>query len=123
MPGGVLLRILGGGVPPGSPNPDPTSDQKMQLSIPVFRPGLYAEIMLSLLRLERKQNNSSNQFRIRIFFFLSYSFGFETINTFIHSRVVLSKTMPDSKPRWVKCIPVFRIKRRKNPTWWGGTYL
>ena len=27
-PGGVLLGILGGGVPRGSPNPDPISDQK-----------------------------------------------------------------------------------------------
>ena len=27
--GGVLLGILGGGMPPGSPNPDPISDQKM----------------------------------------------------------------------------------------------
>ena len=42
--------------------------------------------MLSLLRLERKQTNASNPFRIRIFRFLSYSFGIETINTFIHSR-------------------------------------
>ena len=42
--------------------------------------------MLSLLRLERKQKNSSNTFRIRIFLFLSYSFRIETINTFIHSR-------------------------------------
>ena len=41
--------------------------------------------MSSLLRLERKQKNSSNPFRIRIFLFLSYSFGIETINTFIHS--------------------------------------
>ena len=78
--------------------------------------------MLSLLRLERKQKNSSNPFRIRIFLFLSYSFGIETINTFIHS-VVPSKTIPDSRPKWAKCIPVFRPKRRKNPTRWGGTYL
>ena len=28
-PGRVLLRIPGGGVPPGSSNPDPISDQKM----------------------------------------------------------------------------------------------
>ena len=28
---GVILGILGGGVPPGSPNPDPISDQKMSL--------------------------------------------------------------------------------------------
>ena len=50
-PGRVLLRILPGGVPPGSSNPDPISDQKNVIlhtrsqtrplkSIPVFRPGL-----------------------------------------------------------------------------------
>ena len=42
--------------------------------------------MLSLLRLECKQKNYSNSFGIRIFLFLSYSFGVETINTFIRSR-------------------------------------
>ena len=31
---GVLLRILGGGVPPGSKNPDPISDKKKTLSTP-----------------------------------------------------------------------------------------
>ena len=37
--GGVLLGILGRGVPPGSPNPEPiSSDQKMPFSAPVFRP-------------------------------------------------------------------------------------
>ena len=36
----VLLGILGGGVPPGSLNPDPISDQKMSFFTPVkFRPG------------------------------------------------------------------------------------
>ena len=30
--------IVGGGVRPGSPNPNPISDQKMLLSRPVFRP-------------------------------------------------------------------------------------
>ena len=38
--GGVLLKILDGGVLPVSPNPDPTSDQKMSFSTPIFRPGL-----------------------------------------------------------------------------------
>ena len=48
---GVLLGIHGGGVPPGSPNPNPISDQKIVIfqtrfqpwplkSIPVFRPGV-----------------------------------------------------------------------------------
>ena len=55
-------------------------------SIPVSRPVLQAEIMLALLSLERKQNYSSNPIRIRKFLFLSYSFGIETINTFIPFR-------------------------------------
>ena len=38
--GGGTLGILGGGVPPGFPNPDPISDQKMSFSTPVFRPVL-----------------------------------------------------------------------------------
>ena len=42
--------------------------------------------MSSLLRLERKQKNSANPLKIRTFLFLSYSFGIETINTFVHSR-------------------------------------
>ena len=38
--GGVLLEILGEGVPPGSPNPDTISGKKMPLFTPLFRPGL-----------------------------------------------------------------------------------
>ena len=37
---GVLLGIVGRGMPPGSPNPDPISDQNFPLSTPVFRAGL-----------------------------------------------------------------------------------
>ena len=33
----------------------------------------------------QKKKISENPFRIRAFLFLSYSFGIETINTFIHS--------------------------------------
>ena len=84
-------------------------------SIPVFRPGLYAEIMLSLLRLKRKQKNSSNPFRIRIFLLLSYSFRIETINTFIYSHSSLENHIPIPDQKWTKCIPVFRPKRRKKP--------
>ena len=38
--GGVLLGIPGGGVPPGSSNPDPISDLNMPFFTPVFRPDL-----------------------------------------------------------------------------------
>ena len=41
MPGGgILLRNIGEGVPPCSPNPDTISGKKMPLFIPLFRPGL-----------------------------------------------------------------------------------
>ena len=42
-PGGVLVEIFGGGVPPVSPNPDPISDQKMPFPTPVFRPDLVCD--------------------------------------------------------------------------------
>ena len=42
--------------------------------------------MLSLLRLEHKQKNSSNAFRILIFSFFRTPFGIKTIKTFIQSR-------------------------------------
>ena len=38
LPGGVLLNILGGGVPHSSQNPDPISDQNVWFFRPFFRP-------------------------------------------------------------------------------------
>ena len=62
--------------------------------------------MLLLLRLERRQKNSSNPFRVRIFLFLSFSFGIEMINTFILSVVpLIMKTIPDSTARWASVYP------------------
>ena len=41
MPGGgILLRNLGEGMPPGSPNPDTISGKKMPLFTPLLGPGL-----------------------------------------------------------------------------------
>ena len=37
FPGWILLGILRGGVPLGSSNPDPISDQKLSFFTPVFR--------------------------------------------------------------------------------------
>ena len=62
--------------------------------------------MLALLSLERKQNNSSNQIRIPKFLFLSYSFGIETINTFIHFRKCpRRKPYPFSDQNSTKTLP------------------
>ena len=62
---------------------------------------------------------SLNPLRIRIFLFLSYPFGTETIKR-SYTSLVPSKTIPYSRP---KSTPVFRLKRYKNPTLWGDTYL
>ena len=63
---------------PNIKNPYPSSDL-------AFRQKSFQHY-LSFLRLERKQRNSSNEFRIRIFLFRSYSFGIKMITTFICSR-------------------------------------
>ena len=93
-------------------------------SIPVFRPGLQAKIMLSLLSLQRKQKNSSNPFQILIFFFLSYSFGIETIKTFIQSRIRSSlKNHTRFQPKLGKVYTHFQTATAQNPTRWGGICL
>ena len=52
--GGVLLRILQGGVPAGSPNPDPISDQKLAFSTPIFRPDILSPYPFSDLAFRQK---------------------------------------------------------------------
>ena len=78
--------------------------------------------MLSLLRLERKQKNSLNPFRIRIFLFLSYSFGIETLSTFIHSRSSL-ENHTRFQIKMGKVYTRFQTETAQNPTRWGGKYL
>ena len=73
----------------------------------------------SLLRLEQQQK----RFLIRI-----TSLSFSLIwnwnnNSTFYTPVVPFKTIPDSRPTWAKSIPVFKPKRRKHPTQWGGTRL
>ena len=58
--------------------------------------------------------------------FLSYSlefchFVFIWNWNYKYTPVVPLKTIPDSRPIRKKSIPVFRPKRRKNDTLWGGT--
>ena len=68
----------------------------------------------------------SNKFAYHIInshiIFLTYSFGIETTNPFI-TLVVAWKSIPDSRPKCAKSIPVFRPTRRTIHTLWGGTCL
>ena len=69
-------------------------------------------------------NTNKKNFLIYTFLFLSYSFGIERTNTFIHSRSSHENhTRFQTKIQWAKSIPVFRPKQRKNSTFWGGTFL
>ena len=93
LPGGVLQGILRGGVLPSSQNPDPTSDQNVIFHTRFQTKGEWARsfslVQTWSLRLRLEQQRKKvcwNTFRIRIFLFLSYSLGTETINTFIRSR-------------------------------------
>ena len=54
--GVLLLGILGGGIPPGSSNPDSTSEQKMLFFTSVFIPGLKNPCSFSDLEAVTKRN-------------------------------------------------------------------
>ena len=79
---------------------------------------------LGYLWLERNQKNSSNPFWIRIFFFLSYSFGIETIKTFIHSRSSL-KNQTRFQTKVGKVVYPFSDQNRANtlPDGAAHTYI
>jgi len=72
--------------------------------------------MSSLLRIEQQQK--------KIFQFTSISKSLSSLSSsFGIEYVLLSKTIPNSRPKWAKSIPVFRPKPLKNHTLWGSTYL
>ena len=77
--------------------------------------------MLIFRRLERKQTISSNEFRIRIFPIHSYSFGIETIDTFIHFRISLEKhTLFQTKMG--KMYTRFHTKTAQKPLLFGAAH-
>ena len=65
--------------------------------------------------------NSAKEFAFFFFFLIHLKLKQQTRS---YTPVIPSKTIPDSKPKWAKCISVFnRPKKRKSHTLWGGTYL
>ena len=121
------------GAPHGSPNPGPISDQKKVIfhtsfqnlplkPIPVFRHGgghkrnihVYIDRNCVIrLRLGRRQQEDFLKSILISHSTLSYSFGIETTNTFIPSRIVVpSNTLADSRPKWAK--PALYLFSAKN---------
>ena len=81
--------------------------------------------MSSLLRLGHQQKDflkSVLNFHHLVLLFLSYSFGVQMTNTFIHSQSSLVNHTQFQTKR-AKSIPVFTPKQCENDILWGGTYL
>ena len=113
-------------MPPGSSNPDPTSDKKNVIFqtrfqtwplkfIPILRPDL-RKIMSSLLSLEQQQKRFLKiHFEFAYFsFFLSLSVKIETINTFVHSRSSL-ENHTRFQTKMSKVYTRFQTKTAQNP--------
>ena len=84
-PGGLLLRILDGGVPSGSLNPDPIFPIRYQ-TWPLIHTRFQTWPLRNFLDKNRnKKDFLKSVLNSHIFFLLSYSFGIETTNTFTQS--------------------------------------
>ena len=70
----------------------------------------------------KKFVKSISNSQISLSFSLIWNWNDKYFYTIRSSLKTDSYPIPDQL-KWAKCIPVFRSKRRKNPTRWGGTYL
>ena len=130
---GVLLRVLGGGgggcreilqvltlfQTKKANFPDPFSDQAFKICTrfqtwPLGRSNVINNVIITQIRSQTKKLfKSISNSQVSLF---SHSFGIETINTFIHSpNISPSKTIPESRPKWAKCIAVFRPNSAQIP--------
>ena len=85
---------LGGSVPSGSPNLEPITVQKMSFFTPAWSPGRFSLFSHPFSDLVSKKScyhyldQNANKIHFEFAYFsdnYSYSYGIETINTFIYS--------------------------------------
>ena len=136
---GVLLGIRGGGVPPGSPNPDPISDKKHAIFhtrfqtwlikfIPVFRLDIYVYKGLNYATTALVRTPTTDLLKLSsndlfwLFLFRSYSFEFEKTNMFIRSRGSL-ENHTRFQTIMVKIYTRFQTKTAQNPYPYPYPYL
>ena len=132
----VLLGILGGGVPPGSPNPDPISDQKCnfphqfsdqtsKINPYPFSDLAFRQKLCGCHYLDQRANKTVLQIHFEFAYFSFLLTHLEWKRLIFHTFSQFPQNpypIPDQNGYSV-CIPVFRPKRQKNPTRWCGTYL
>ena len=109
---GVPLEILGGGIPPYSLNPDPISDQKCHFPYP------FADLAFRQKLCHHYLDKRADK---KIKFFKSISYSHISLSFLLiyppppPPPQVPSKTIPDSRPKWAKFIPVFGPKKAQKP--------
>ena len=80
---GFLLGILGGGVSPCSPNPNPISDQNMSLFTPVLRSGIQSPCPFSDLAFEKLYHHYLDYNSNKLKRFLKIHFEFTCFSFFL----------------------------------------
>ena len=109
---GLLLGILGGGVPLGSPNPDPIPDQKTVIFHTLFQTSpLFINITCTQIRTSTKR-------------FLKIHFEFAYKRQILsYTPVFPPKTILDSRQKWINLYPSSSRNGAKTIPYEGGIYL
>ena len=128
FPGGVLLGIIGGVCDPVLQILTlfwtkkcifsyPSSDLASEIHTRFQTWRLRNYFIITLIGTRTKKISRSH---VSLSFYLIWNWNHEYVRTLLR---VSSRTIPDYRPKWAKPLPVFRPKRRRNPTLWGGTYI
>ena len=128
FPGGVLLGIIGGVCNPVLQILTlfrtkkcifsyPSSDLASEIHTRFQTWRLRNYFIITLIRTRPKKISHSHR---SLSFYLIWNWNDEYVHILLRGP---PRTIPDSIPKRAKFIPVFRPKRRKNPTLWGGTYI
>ena len=116
--GGVLIIFLGRGVPPGTENPYPISDQNIRFSVPYFRPD--SQNVYHISGPVRCGNFSNSQW--------IYGTSWRPKRCATHVTLKMASQTKHGiytlfQAKMAKSIPYLRQEMLENGTLWDGTYL
>ena len=119
---GLLLGILGGGVPLGSPNPDPIPDQKTVIFHTLFQTSpLFINITCTQIRTPTKRFLKIHfEFAYNSFFLIHLELKRQILS---YTPVIPSKTILDSRQKWINLYPSSSRNGAKTIPYEGGIYL
>ena len=118
---GLLLGILGGGVPLGYPNPDPIPDQKTVIFRTLFQTSpLFINITCTQIRTSTKRFLKIHfEFAYNSFFLIHLELKRQILS---YTLVFPSKTILDSRQKWINLYPSSSRNGAKTIPYEGGIY-